>query len=152
MAQKEQPKNLTPMTSTDKQKAREELAKKYNYLREKDKQKVRGKFIFHEVPGGSMAFSYGPIYKGDECETYTLQDGEVYELPLGVAKHLNKNVWYPEYGYIPGDSDGAQGGYNPRTGGMRVTHKVRRCSFQSLEFLDIDDMPSGNISMVEKVA
>lgn len=145
-------KDLTPLSTNDRQKKKELLAKQYQYLREKDKQTVRGKFIYHEVPGGAMSFSYGPIYKGDESQTYTLVDGEIYELPLGVARHLNKNVWYPEYGYVPGDSSTAmQGGYNPTAGGMKVTHKVRRVSFQSLEFLDIEEMPSGNISTVEKI-
>jgi hypothetical protein len=38
-------------------------------------------------------------YKWDDVERYTLNDGEIYELPLGVAKHLNKNGWYPEHIY-----------------------------------------------------
>lgn len=144
-------KDLTAYPMSDKQKKREELAKKYQYLREKAKQKVRGKFIYHEVPGGVFEFCFGPIYKGDETEKYTLTDGGVYELPLGVAQHLNKNVAYPEYGYIPaqGGDQALQGGYAPNQG-MKVKAMVRRVSFQSLEFLDIEDMPS-NIVKVETI-
>lgn len=144
-------KEISSTPLTDRQKKKDELSKKYQYLREKAKQKVRGKFIYHEVPGGAFEFCYGPIYKGDETEKYILTDGGVYELPLGVAQHLNKNVAYPEYGYIPtqGDNDAMVGGYSPNQG-MRVKAMVRRVSFQSLEFLDIEDMPS-NIVKVEAV-
>lgn len=139
-----------PTTASERQKKKETLAKQYNYLRDKSRQKVKGKFIYHEVPGGVMSFTFGPIYRGDEAERYDLLDGGIYELPLGVAKHLNNNVWYPEYGYIPGEANVS--GYNSMMGtGMKITAKVRRCSFQSLEFLEIEDMPSGDIVSVEKV-
>jgi len=73
---------------------------------------------------------------------------------IGVAKHLNKNGWYPEYGYIAGEP-GTQTGYGIGLGGaapqiMRVSKKVRRFGFQSLEFLDIDDLPQS--TPVELVA
>lgn len=131
----------------DRQKKKEALAKQYNYLRDKAREKVKGKFIYHEVPGGVMSFSYGPVYKGDHTERYDLLDQGIYELPLGVAVHLNKNVWYPEYGFIPGEA--VQGGYSPASG-MRITQKVRRCSFQSLEFVDVEDLPS-DIVAVERI-
>lgn len=147
-------KEMSSTPLTDRQKRKDELSKKYQYLREKSKQKVRGKFIYHEVPGGAFEFCYGPIYKGDETEKYILTDGGVYELPLGVAQHLNKNVAYPEYGYIPaegGNGDALIGGVNNMSQqGMRVKAMVRRVSFQSLEFLDIEDMPS-NIVKVETI-
>jgi hypothetical protein len=102
--------------------------------RDKDREPVKGIFRFHEVPGGQMQFCY-KYYKGDEVETYTLVDGEIYTLPLGVAKHLNKNCWYPLHHYAV-DADG-----KPIA---RIGQKVRRCSFQSLEFVDVDDLtPTG---------
>lgn len=147
--------NNAPL-SNERQKRLEELKKNYNSLRERDREKVKGKFIFHEVPGGSMSFCYGPIYRGDETERYDFVDGEVYEIPLGVARHLNKNGWYPEYTFLPGE--GVFGSVNQ--GGMahaekvtmRLKHKVRRFSFQSLEFVDIDELPTNNIAEVESVA
>jgi hypothetical protein len=145
-----------PMPSERVKKA-EELKKNYNNLREKDRQKVKGKFIFHEVPGGSFSFCYGPIYKGDETERYDFLDQEVYEIPLGVARHLNKNGWYPEYGYVPGETGVQQVGLggdmrNMTNAQMRIKTKVRRFSFQSLEFVDIDEVPTNNIMAVETVS
>jgi len=98
----------------------------------KDHEMVRGIFRFHEVPGGSLNFVYKK-YKGDEVLSYTLIDGQVYSLPLMVAKHLNKNCWYPVHNYELDE----QGKF---TNKYRIEKKVRRCSFQSLEFVDEDDI------------
>jgi len=113
-----------------------ESVKKYlKYQQAKDKEMVKGIFRFHEVPGGCVSFTYGPMYKGDQTERYDLVDGQVYSLPLGVARHLNKNVWYPVHAYLQ-DENGNKV--------AKVGQKVRRCSFQSLEFVDIDDLtPTG---------
>ena len=120
---------------------KEEPKKKVNlkYLRDKDREMVRGKFIFHEVPGGTMSFCYR-AYKQDQTERFDLVDGEIYTLPLGVARHLNKNCWYPLHEHLL-DENG-----NPS---MRVGQKVRRCSFQSLEFVDIDDIAPAGDAIVE---
>jgi hypothetical protein len=114
------------------------------YLRDKDREPVRGIFRFHEVPGGMMSFVY-KAYKEDDIERFDLVDGSVYTIPLGVAKHLNKNCWYPVHAYAM-DENG-----RPT---MKIGEKVRRCSFQSLEFVDIDDLtPVGKpeIATVETV-
>jgi hypothetical protein len=109
------------------------------YMRDKDREPVRGKFIFHEVPGGLMSFVY-KAYKEDEVERFDLVDGHIYTLPLGVAKHLNKNCWYPVHAHAI-DENGAPV--------MKIGQKVRRCSFQSLEFVDIDDLtPLGTPEIV----
>ena len=108
------------------------------YKRDKDREMVKGKFIFHEVPGGLMSFVYR-AYKEDEVERYDLHDGQIYTLPLGVARHLNKNCCYPEYGFIQGEL-GVSGGYSPDGKVMKITKQVRRCSFQSLEYIDIEDL------------
>lgn len=116
---------------------KEQPKKNLRWQRDKDREKVRGIFRFYEVPGGSMSFSF-KAYKEDQVERYDLVDGQVYTLPLGVAKHLNKNCWYPEYEYIKGEP-GVIGGFGPETT-MRVGKKVFRCGFQSLEFVDIEDL------------
>jgi hypothetical protein len=117
---------MSRVTRTTDKTARPNL----RYMRDKDREPVRGKFIFHEVPGGLMSFVY-KAYKEDEIERFDLVDGEIYTLPLGVAKHLNKNCWYPVHAYAM-DENG-----RPT---MKIGQKVRRCSFQSLEFVDIDDL------------
>jgi len=123
------------------------------YQRDKDREMVKGIFRFYEVPGGSMSFNFKK-YKNDLVERFDLIDGQVYTIPLGVAKHLNNDCWYPEYGFIPGETQVATG-FNSMTGtGMRITKKVKRCSFNSLEFMDLEDVPttSSPIITVEQVA
>lgn len=112
-------------------------------LREKDQQKVRGKFIFHELPGGVVKFPFKK-WKGDTLEFFTLKDGEIYTLPLGVAKHLNKNCSYPIHSYMQDESGKVS---------QRVGQTVRRMSFQSLEFIDNEDLePAGTaILTVENI-
>jgi hypothetical protein len=107
-------------------------------LRDKDRENVRGIFRFHEVPGGRMDFVFKK-YKEDPIETFSLIDGDVYTLPLGVARHLNTNCWYPTYTYKSDEAGRPV---------MGVGEKVRRCSFQSLEFIDIDGVQ--NVSALPK--
>jgi hypothetical protein len=110
------------------------------YMRDKDRELVKGIFRFHEVPGGTMSFSF-KAYKEDPVENFTMVDGEVYTIPLGVAKHLNKNLWYPVHMHAQ-DADGKNT--------IKIGQKVRRASFQSLEFIDIDDLsPLGDLVTVE---
>jgi hypothetical protein len=97
-------------------------------LRKKDREMVKGIFKFYEVPGGEMAFSFKK-YKEDPVEHFRFKDNQVYTIPRGVAKHLNTNGWYPEYGYIKID-----GVHNTST----IVNKVHRFGFQSLEFMDED--------------
>lgn len=121
-----------------------------NYLRDKHKELVRGKFNFHEVPGGTLNFSFKE-FKGDKIVRYDLVDGEVYSLPLGVAKHLNKNGWYPTYNFVTGDNSiqtgAAVAGFS-NNNIQKITRKVHRYGFQSLEFIDIDDLPTSSSSIV----
>ena len=123
-----------------------------NFVRNKNKEAVRGKFHFHEVPGGTLSFSI-LIDKGDKVTNYTLVDQEVYSIPLGVAKHLNTNCWYPTYGYIGADQIQASlptSLYGASGQHMKINQKIRRCSFQSLEFLDIDEV-NNQVTSVEHI-
>ena len=132
-----------------------EKKKKLNldYLHAKDNEKVKGIFRFYEVPGGTISFPFRKYLK-DEVETYTMTDGQLYTVPLMVAKHLNENCWYPEYGHIPGET-GIKSGHTPN--GMNPTHgmrqavkiKVRRMGFQSLEFMDIEGLNSPDSQIIE---
>jgi len=114
----------------DKKVDRASIKKTLRYQRDKDRELVKGIFRFHEVPGGTMSFVFR-AYKEDPVERYDLLDGEVYTLPLGVAKHLNKACWYPVHAYQMNEAG------KPT---KNVGRKVHRCSFQSLEFVDIDDL------------
>lgn len=103
--------------------------------RARDMRPVTGKFIFHEVPGGSMSFNYKK-YLLDDVQRYDMVDGQVYTIPYGVAVHLNKNCAYPEHSYILDDYGKPM---------QRVSKMIRRCSFQSLDFMDTDDLlPAGS--------
>lgn len=114
----------------------------YKYQRDKDREPVKGLFHYYEAPGQTLSFVY-KAYKEDPVETYHLTDGQSYTLPLGVAKHLNKSGWYPEYGFSSAEAGGATGtrtAYSPDGKTMVVARKIRRYGFQSLEFVDIDDI------------
>lgn len=93
---------------------------------EKDHKMVKGIFRFLEVPGGSLSFSFHK-YKGDSVLNYTMVDGKTYEVPRMVATHLNKNCGYERHGHVM-DING-----NPIVDRSKT---VKRCSFESLEFMD----------------
>ncbi len=109
---------------------KESVKANLRYQRDKDREMVKGIFKYHEVPGGILPFVY-KVYKEDQVERYDLIDGQVYTVPLGVAKHLNKNGWYPIHAYQVNENGIPT---------MKIGQKVRRFGFSSLEFVDIDDL------------
>lgn len=129
----------------DKRKGPDELRKMtyderqryYNWCRDQDAELVKGVFKFYERPGHELEFVYR-AYKGEGAQTYCLRDGQVYEIPLGVARHLNKDGWYPEYEYVPGGKTIMVPGGRPTN--MRIQKKVRRFGFQTLDFVDGQDL------------
>lgn len=114
-----------------------------NYERDKDAEMVRGVFHFHEVPGGTLPFVY-KAYKQDEVQRYDFEDGKVYSIPRGVAKHLCKSGWYPIHTYMSDESGRPV---------AKIGQKVARYGFSSLEFFDSDDLiPEGKpLVTIEKV-
>lgn len=100
------------------------------YLRDKDREKVKGLFQFHECPGSTLSFVVR-LHKGDPIENYSLVDGGVYEIPLGVARHLNKNGWYPVHRYQMDE------GGKPT---VEIGEKRHRYSFRSLDFMAPEDL------------
>ncbi len=121
------------------------------YMRAKDNELVTGIFRYHELPGGALEFVFRK-YKGDPVDKYTLIDGQVYTIPIGVAKHLNSNCAYPQYDYIKGEPNVTQVNTFGQNMFMKVTSWVRRCSFQSLELTDeIELEPKGEVVQVEAV-
>jgi hypothetical protein len=67
-------------------------------LRQEDHRMVKGKFINNESKGGTVKFPFKK-WRGDMVEWYTLRDGEIYEIPIMVARHLNQNCAIPEWEY-----------------------------------------------------
>jgi len=108
------------------------------FQREKDNRMVKGRFIYNELPGGMLAFNFLKN-KGDKPIRYTLLDGEIYTVPLAVARHLNKNVAYPEYEFTPG-AEMISSSHLDEGKMMRVQRMVRRCTFEPLDFIADEDL------------
>lgn len=102
--------------------------KSWELERQRDRKLVKGRFLYHEVPGGEMAFNYYR-YKGDPVETYKLKDGQEYTIPLGVAKHLNQ-CGVPVHQHMVDEAGKPS---------IRIGSFQRRCTFQPTEFMVEDD-------------
>lgn len=126
---------------------KDKVAQSIKYQHDKDREPVKGIFKYYEVPGGCLEFNYR-AYKEDPIEFFHLEDGKQYTIPLGIAKHLNKSGWYPEYEYYQGDKTMGRA-FSPEGHMMRIAKKVRRYGFQSLEFVDIDDLSEVGSGLVE---
>lgn len=98
---------------------------KWEKERLRDRKPVRGVFRFHEIRGGELSFSFRK-YKGDPIDSFTLKDGEIYTLPLGVATHLKESGWYPVHKYQV-DEKG-----NPI---KAIGQKVKRYTFEPIDFI-----------------
>lgn len=68
---------------------------KFQKEREADAKIIRGKFVNRENKGASLTFHYKK-YKGEPLKTYRLIDGNEYDLPIGVIKHLVNNCQVEE--------------------------------------------------------
>lgn len=133
-----------------------DLAKKLEAMRERDNDLVAGIFRYLEHPRGTLRFRFKK-YANDEYKAYELVDGQKYNLPRMVARHLNNNVHYLEYKRLDkalGDmvvhsafNDGSF--QSPEK--MQVADKVHRCEFRSLEFMDDDIAPSSLVQVITKV-
>lgn len=119
---------------------------------------VKGIFQCFETPGSTVKIIVDK-YKGYRFEK-TMTDGEMYDVPLFVARHLNgidasagaasdyKNpnigtCSYPVHGFMMrGNSlNTSQEGFNGHHGGIPVpivgiSKRVKRYGFQSLEFAE----------------
>ena len=86
--------------------------------READHRLVKGKFVNNECKGGTVKFPFRK-WRGDAVKWYLMRDGEEYEIPIMVAKHLNENCAIPEYEYS--QLLNADGSCDKRT--KRVDHR-----------------------------
>lgn len=85
-------------------------------MREEDSQLVKGIFRCFNPPGGNLTF-YFKKYKGDPIQKYEMFDGQEYEVPLAVAKHLNENCFEDDHAYLL-DANG-----NPIVGMGKRNHR-----------------------------
>lgn len=133
-------------------KSRKELAKdKLKKFIEEESKMVKGRFRCYETPGASTTIT---VKKYPDMPVFTkpMQDGEIYEIPLYVARFLNgtdvtadavggkiHTCSYPVHGFRwdgssamppPCISD-ASGSIVPISG---IVSRTRRYGFESMEF------------------
>jgi len=121
----EKPKNLTKDQNSVSLSIKEEAKLRWKALYDEEKRMVRGKFKDLECPGGIKEFTFRK-FKEDPLRNYSFKDGEIYEVPLYVARHLNTQCSYPSHTF-KNDEQG-----RPQT---VISERIHRTSFQSLDFL-----------------
>lgn len=82
------------LSDEGKKKASELIEKQ----RKEDNKMVKGIFKNLEAPGGDVQFAFR-MYKGDPARVYHFVDGQEYEIPIGVAKHINRTCKYSRKKY-----------------------------------------------------
>jgi hypothetical protein len=113
--------NKGTSTGNIKRVTKEELEK----MRKEANRMVKGIFRCHEPRGGSVQLVWRE-FKGDPIRRWTLVDGHEYELPIGLARHLNNNCNYAVHQHILG-SDG-------KAAVDKVGKKISRMNFESIEY------------------
>jgi len=109
------------LTEKERKDAKDLLEK----ARSEDSRLVKGVFKNLECPGGDLQFAYG-YYKEEGTSVYHFLDGKEYEIPLGVAKHINRQCKYKKSRHLI-DKDG-----NPMIGAGKP---VERYQFVSTDFM-----------------
>lgn len=66
------------------EKTKEDIKKKMK----EDSKLVKGIFEYVDAKGGYLSFNHR-LYPDELIIKYTLVDGETYDLPIGVVKHIN---------------------------------------------------------------
>lgn len=97
---------------------------KIKNLHKEESVKIKCKFICHEPKGGNVTFSYKK-FPQDPIEKYTLYDGQVYELPKCVVKHLNSCGWEIHAHLLDADGQPIQG----------IGKKEHRFTLQPIDFI-----------------
>lgn len=115
-------RNMSPVK--DKKEPKVDLEKQ----RKRDREMVTGIFRFLEIPGGTVRFPFRE-YRGDPIERFSFEDGKMYRIPRGVARHLNNRGCYHIHAYQKDEAG---------TPTLQIGKKVHRFTFSSTEFLDID--------------
>ncbi len=109
--------------------------------KERDAELVTGVFQNLERRGGGIQFNF--TFWGEDFKLYELFDGERYTIPRGVARHLNNGCFFKEYNHLKGEfgEQGTRAAVNDgrlKADKMKITKKVHRFAFTSLDFMDDD--------------
>lgn len=146
------PEIIVPhISKTEKEAAKEQLEK---FIKD-DVRKVKGTFRCYETPGSTTRIQIRK-YKDVPMFDMSMMDGQVYEVPLYVARHLNgtditatkldgkvNTCSYPVHGYKWNQgSEAPQSAMGAIPNGpagipvplLNVAKRVRRYGFESLEF------------------
>ena len=137
-----------------------DVAKKLESMRARDNELVSGVFRYREHAGGTLRFRFKK-YARDAYRAYELKDGERYQLPRMVVRHLNQEVHYKSYQHLssdpnvyagmhPGFTQHSADGHLRSVDNMHIVGKVPRCEFISLEFMDDDIGITPNIVQVTR--
>lgn len=143
-------KSVTPNKSDELNTLQGRISPELKRIMDEECKLVKGRFKNYESPGGALPFTAGK-YPGQPIYNKTFQDGEVYEVPLWVARWLNgidaiaKGVngkigscSYPIHGFKwdagkppPESQIGSSGDLIPIIG---IAKRKKRYGFESLEF------------------
>ena len=143
-------KSVTPEKGEILGKGKEKCSDELKKLMEEESKIVKGRFKNYETPGGNLPFTAGK-YPGQPLFSANFQDGETYEVPLWVARHLNGtditakalngkigSCSYPIHGFkwdtgkpAPTSGMGPIGEPVPLVG---IAKRKQRFGFESLEF------------------
>lgn len=110
-----------PLTKLEKEESRKKLEEEYK----KVSKLVKGVFKNLEAPGGTLEFTLR-LYPQDPVRKYTFEDGGEYEIPLYVAKHINKTCNEKQHQHVV-DKNGKKT--------VDVTKGKQRYEFLSTEFM-----------------
>lgn len=80
-------RHVNTLSAEQKSKAAEKIKK----MQKEGEKLVKGVFEFIDAQGGWLPFSYR-WYPGEPIRTVTINHGEIIEIPLDLARHLN-NVY-----------------------------------------------------------
>ncbi|MFP3859228.1 MAG: hypothetical protein ACLFUW_00250 [Bacteroidales bacterium] len=143
-------KSVTPTVKAAVNNPKYQISEELEKMMKEECKTVKGKFKNYEAPGGRLPFTAGK-YPGQPLFSAVFEDGEEYEVPLWVARHLNGidatakkrngkigSCSYPVHGFkwepgksMPESGMGEGGAPVPVTG---VQKRVQRVGFESLEF------------------
>lgn len=96
--------------ASDSQKV--EVAERLKKLRKEGEKMIKGMFEFIDAQGGWLDFSYR-FFPGDPIRTVKISHGEVVDIPMILAKHLN-NV-YTKVRCLPDNADKGRGAITKRS-------------------------------------
>jgi hypothetical protein len=105
-----------------------EVEEKIKKMRKEGEKMVKGMFEFADAQGGWLDFSYR-FFKGDPIRTIKINHGEICDVPVMLAKHLNN--CYKKVRMMPKELD-----ESGRPIGKAPITKTSRTRFIPMDMLD----------------